>query len=221
MSSTYPPSSINTEEAFTDTSILLNYTLQQDDGEAEEILEDHDCVVIIGNSVQDEYKDVKDNRRELVKSLLKAEKDEGGIEEWTCPDSVDLNSNTQQYLEDLFVDLFSSDGPKVRRRLEIEENRLIRGWEQLFVVEDAHVDKVLSCERNPSVVGSLQSIVNNPCDVDILSEAVDWSTNGGTGTTISADHDDMVSNREEIDDTIEGIVSVDSIVILRPSEFLD
>lgn len=219
MSSSLEASQIDFSEAFSDTSVLFNYTFDQDDGEAEELLCDHDCDDIVSSSLRDEYKNVRDRRKSIVKSMLKAQ-GRGEFDDWEPPSHINSGGHDLDYMISLMEELHSLDSNKLRKRLKIEERRITRGWETLFESPDEYIDLVWQCDRDPTILANIRSTVNHENDSQILCEAVDWAGNGGSGTVVAADHDDMISNREEISDTLDSISGASDLTLLTTDKFL-
>jgi len=220
MSSSPEASQIDFSEAFSDTSVLFNYTFDQDDGEAKELLRDHDCDDIVSSSVREEYKNVRDRRKSIVKSMLKAQ-GQNEFDDWEPPSHIDLRGHDLDYMISLMEELHSLDSNKLRRRLKIEERRIIRGWQTLFESPDDYIDLVWQCDRDPTILANIRSTVNHENDSQILCEAVDWASNDGSGTVVAADHDDLISNREEISDTLDAITGAADLTLLTTEEFLN
>lgn len=220
MSSSITPSQLDFSEAFSDTSVLFNYTFEEDDGEAKELLCDHGCENVVSSSVRSEYQNVRDRRKSIVKSMLKAQ-GKGEFDEWEPPSHIDLGGNDLNYMIDLMAELDSMDSARLKKRLKIEERRIIRGWESLFESPDGHIDTVWQCNRDPRILRNIRSTVNNESDCQILCEAVDWSSNGGSGTMVAGDYDDMISNRDSIANTLDSIVQADNLSLLTVDEFLN
>jgi len=219
MSESQPRSGFDDSEIYSDTCVLIDYTLDRDDGSSATLLTEDRCEIVCGPTVSQEYTDVVERMEILVDSLIMAEEDGEISDDWDIPDSIDLNDNDQRYLISLMTDLASLDGKETRRRLQDEESRLKNGQWKIFEKTDPFVE-VLNCNRDPQVRGNLNSIISNQKDVNVLTEAIDWSTNGGTGTTMSADWDDIISNREQISERIRAISGHSSIIILTPEEIV-
>lgn len=220
MSSSINPSQLDFAEAFSDTSVLFNYTFQQDNGEAEEFLCDHDCENVVSSSVRSEYQNVRDRRKSIVKSMLKAQ-GKGEFDEWEPPSHIDLGGHDLNYMIELMEELHSMDSARLRKRLKTEERRINRGWESLFESPGEYIDTVWQCDRDPTILANIRSTVNNENDCRILCEAVDWSSNGGSGTMVAGDYDDMISNRDSISTTLDSIVQADNLNLLSVDEFLN
>jgi hypothetical protein len=219
MSSSINPSQLNFTEAFSDTSVLFNYTLQQDNGEAEEFLCEHDCEKVVSSSVRSEYQNVRDRRKSIVKSMLKAQAG-GGFDEWDPPSHIDLEGNELDYMMELTQELDSMNPMKLKKRLKTEERRIVRGWEELFESPDKLIDTVWQCDRDPMVLGNIRTTVDNESDCEILCEAANWSDSGGSGTMVSGDYDDMISNRNSISANLNSIAHAGDLDILSVDEFL-
>lgn len=219
MSSSPEASQIDFSEGFSDTSVLFNYTFDQDDGEAKELLCGHDCDNIVSSSVREEYENVRDRRKSIVKSMLKAQ-GQGEFDDWEPPTHIDLGGHDLEYMISLMEELHSLDSNKLRKRLKTEERRIIRGWETLFESPDEYIDLVWQGNRDPTILANIRSIINHENDSQILCEAVDWAGNGGSGTVVAADHDDMISNREEISNGLDSITGASDLTLLTTDEFL-
>lgn len=219
MSRSTDPSEIDFTEAFSDTSVLFNYTFGQDDGEAAELLRDHDCENVVSSSVRSEYRDVRDRRKSIVKSMLKAQ-GRGDFDDWEPPSQIDLGGNDLDYMISLMEELHSMDSDALRKRLNIEERRIRRGWQSLFESPDGYIDVVWQCDVDPRILANIRSTVDNESDSQILCEAADWASTGGSGTMVTGDYDDMIANRDSIVSVLDDIVHAEPLTLLTAEEFL-
>lgn len=208
------------DAAFSDTCVLLDYVLKQDDGSAEELLTDHRAEIVISRTVEREFEGVKERREEIVKSVLKAHK-RGSLDEWEPPQSIDLSPNDRTYCADLLSELrdMKSDS-EVLQFLSEKERQLRQGKDELLKEPNAVIDTVWNGDRSAALLGNLRSCVSNGNDRKVICDAADWADQNGTNTLVSSDDDDMISARDRIEELVERDRNVAPLKILTKEEFL-
>jgi predicted nucleic acid-binding protein len=207
--------------AFSDTCVLLDFVLKQDDGSAEELLKDHQAENVISRTVEREFEGVKKRRERIVKSVLKAHKRDN-LDNWEPPQSIDLSPNDQTYCGELFSDLrdMRSDSG-VLKFLSEKERQLRQGKDELFDEPDAVIDTVWNGDRSVTLLGSLRRCVTNGNDRKVICDAADWADQNGTNMLVSSDNDDIISARGRIEELIERDRNVSQLKILTKEEFLN
>lgn len=217
MSDQISPSTIDYSEIFADTSVLLDFTLQQDNGAAKDLLDSHPSDNIVGKTVEREYRKVKERREEVVKSLYKCE----NLDDWEPPSSIDMTDNDRTWCGDLLTDLDSlASRKKIERRLSLEERKLSRGWDILFESSNKWIETIWPGNRNSRLLGNLR-FIKNANDRKVICESADWASQGGAGNLITSDQEDILSDRDKIIDLVDRNRELDSITILSCEEFLD
>lgn len=209
------------DAVFNDTCVLLDFALKQDDGSAKELLKNHRAENVISRTVQREFEGVKNRREKLVKSVLKEYK-KGNLDDWEPPQSLDLSPNDRTYCADLFSDLrdMKSDSD-VLQFLSEKERQLRQGKDELLEEPDAVIDTVWNGERSATLLGHLRGCVTNGKDRKVICDAADWADKNGANTLVSSDYDDMISERDRIEELVERDRNVSQLRILTKEEFLN
>jgi|GEM_PF-5655920 len=208
------------EAAFSDTCILLDFVLKQDDGSAKELLKAHRAENVISRTVKREFENVKDRRQELVRSVLKEHK-RGDLDDWEPPQSINLSRNDRMYCAELLSDLREMKSDRdVLKFLSEKERQLRQGKDKLLEEPDAIIDTVWSGDRSATLLGNLRGCVTNGNDRKVICDAADWADQNGTNTLVSSDEDDIISARDRIEELVERDLSVSQLKILTKEEFL-
>lgn len=209
------------DAAFSDTCVLLDFALKQDDGRAKELLMDHRAENVISRTVEREFKGVKNRREKLVKSVLEAHK-KGELDDWEPPQSITLSANDRTYCADLLSELrdMKSDSD-VLKFLSEKERQLRRGNDELLEEPNAVIDTVWNGDRSATLLGNLRQCVTNGNDRKVICDAADWADQNGTNTLISSDTDDILSARDQIEKLVERDRGVSRLKILTKAEFLN
>lgn len=204
-------------ELFADTSVLINFTLKQGDGSATETLEEHPSDNYIGDTVEREYEKLKQRRMTILESIYDCDE----LSNWNPPQSVRMSDNDRQWCAELLAKLDSlTSRDQIERRLSQEERRFNRGYELLFQEPDALITEVLPGNRDVTLLGHLHFIeVEN--DRKVVCECASWSDNGGAGNLVTADYDDMLNQRDRIEEVVSRNRNADEISIYSSAEFLD
>lgn len=204
-------------EVFLDTSILLDYVLGQDDGSAKSVLSQHRSRNLIGDTVEREFSGIKERREKILQSIF----DCRNLEDWEPPASVDMSQNDRTWCAELLARLDRlSDRQKVETRLSQEERKFIRGEEKLFDEPSPWIDDIWPGHRDASLLGSLR-FINNRNDQKIVCESADWATDNPADNLLTADQDDLLSQKDRILEEIDRNRSVDSLSLFSAPEFLD
>lgn len=208
---------IDFSEVFADTSVLIDFTLQQDDGSSEEVLKDHPSENYVGDTAEREYRKLKERRMTILESIYAID----DLSNWEPPGSVRMSDNDRSWCAELLAELDQmADRDEIERRLSLEERRFNRGWELLFDEPDALIEEVLPGERNVQLLGYL-NFVGKENDRKVICECAEWSADDGTGNLITADRVDMLDQRERIEETVERNPDVNDIRLFSAPEFLD
>lgn len=185
--------SVDTSEAFLDTCVLLNYTLDGVDT-AVRLFEDHPVVgKVTSEKGQAEFLKVCDRRADIVAKLQESVKDGRPLDQIDITEFGWLSRNDEGYFGDLLAELDESPREEIIERLNEEENTLESGNITLFeqprqLVEVIEVDESEDWE---DLHEKLHFPVGNSNDQDLLCDAAVWHVNGGSGTFISEDSSDI------------------------------
>lgn len=203
-------------ELFADTSVLLDFTLESGGGSAAELLEIHPAENYVGATVEREYEKLKERRTAVLQSIYECD----DLSEWQPPRSVRLSENDRQWCAELLARLDAmADRERIERRLSEEERRFNRGAERLFAEPNGLIREVLPGDRDVTLLGHLHFIeVEN--DRKIVCECANWSGDGGDGNLVTLDYDDLLSQRDRIEDVVSRNRNVDDIALYSPDEFL-
>jgi len=208
------------EAIFSDTCILLDFALTQDDGNAKEVLKGCQAENVIGRTVEREFEDVKTRREKIVKSVLKTHK-KADLDDWEPPKSINLSPNDRTYCAGLFSELrdMKSDG-EILQFLSEKERQLRQGKDALLEEPDAIIDTVWSGSHSATLLGNLRGCVTNANDRKVICEAADWAHQNGTNTLATSDYDDMISERNRIEELVDRDRGVSQLEILTKKEIL-
>lgn len=206
---------------FTDTCVLLDFVLKQDDGTAKELLVEHTSENVISRTVQREFEGVKNRRKKLVKSVLKAHKKDN-LDDWEPPRSIDLSPNDRSYCGEIFSELrdMKSDSD-ILKFLSEKEREIRRGEDVLLKEPNAVIDTVWNGSRDPGLLSRLRTLVTNGNDRKVICDAADWADENGTDPLVTADYDDIMSVKDEIEDLVDGNRNPSQLNILTKNEFLE
>lgn len=200
---------------FSDTSILLDFVLKQDDGSAKTLLSVHPAENVISRNVVNEFSGVKKRREEILKSIYSTQ----NLDDWEPPRSVRISSNDKRWCADLLAELDSiASRSKIERRLDIEERKINRGWDLLFE-DDGWIDLVWSGDVTASLLGHLD-FIENKNDKQIIGDAATWA-NGRTQPFVTSDKDDLLSQKSRIEDCINRHRDCGEIEIITSRKFLE
>ncbi|TKX85214.1 hypothetical protein EXE43_14805 [Halorubrum sp. SS5] len=215
------PSQIKFDAAFSDTCVLFDHILNQDDGAANEILTEHESENVVSNTVKREFDGVKERRSKLIKSIIKSHKTDQ-LDDWEPPSSLNLSGNDYEFCEDTFSDLreMRSDS-EIIQYLSEKERQFQAGEESLFDEPDAVIDTIWSGSRSAALLGSLRACVGNDNDRKVIADAADWASEKTMNSLITADQDDIISARERVEEHIERDRDVGELFILSKDQFLD
>ena len=89
------------------------------------------------------------------------------------------------------------------RRLNEPINRLEKARDELF--ENSGVLTILAVDAfYAQLVGLLRGVVENEDDIRVLCDAATWSRNGGSGTFLTEDTEDLLGSDERTGRAVEG-----------------
>lgn len=212
--------STSPDDIFSDTNVLFDFTFNRDDGEADDLLHVHPTENVISESVRQEYKSVKEDRVRVLKSILKAANN-GGLDSWNPPQSLNMKPSTRQYCQELFQQLLDLGNEKaIKTKLKQEVQIANAGWDHFFGQSSEVIDVIWSGSRDPMLSGYLRSCIDNQDDVKIICDAADWASDSGSGYLASSDETDILSNEEEISRHTQNSREGGEVKAIEPGEFL-
>lgn len=220
MSSVVTPDEVDFTSAFYDTSTLYDYTLGQDGGEAKAILGEPSRDNVVSKKVKEEYENIRDNRKNALKSMLKAAGTDS-FEDWEAPESLGLSVNDRDWCNDLHDELCDMESEdKIIQEITEAVRKFDTGHRTLFQSPDKWIGKVSTARPNVYLMGNLRAIINHRDDKEVVCGSVAWSSNGGSGTFVTSDERHMINHRHRILEEIERIRKCDPIHMLHPEEFV-
>jgi len=202
------------DEVFTDTSVLFNYTFKDDDGSARQLILQHSCSQCASENVRTEFERVRDNRKQLCNEIIPYVAN-GNLDEFEPSNAEQLSPNDRDFLENFRDTISELDPATAIKRVNRRLRQLKAGWDDLFKEPNPYVS-IVSYERvGAGLVGNLSGIVENNADCRIIADAADWCYNGGCGIFITSDKDDTLGR----DDTSEGQSAADDASSGLPDSF--
>jgi hypothetical protein len=201
----------NCSEVYFDTSVLLNFVLDSD-GDSEYLLLRHDCLVVIGEKVEEEFGTVPERRKLLYEDMAYVvSSGESAVEDYVPNDDLDLTSNDKRKMREVAGELAGLDDAEVLRRLREREREIGRRESRATAV----IDEVVSLNDDLELQFALNRVIDNEDDCQVIADAVGWRRDGGTGTVTSSDAEDIVFQREEINDKIRDCHDEDAILSIH------
>lgn len=185
--------SVDTSEAFLDTCVLLNYTLDGVDT-AIRLFEDHPSIEkVTSENGREEFQTVCDRRACVIAKLRDAIKEGRSLDQIDITEFGWLSPNDEGYFGELLAELDGSDSDTIIERLNEEENILESGEITLFEQPDRLVEVIAVevTEEWEDLHHKLSFPVGNSNDQDLLCDATVWHRDGGSGTFISEDSSDI------------------------------
>lgn len=186
------------EDAFTDTCVLFAYAVEGE-ADAKKLFEDTTLDKIASERIRREFVSVADRHQDIHRELLEfAATDD--LDEYE-PTDLD-QKNDVRYVINLYSDLTEMDDIKVVRRLNELINRLEKARDELF--ETDGVLTVLAYDGiDAQLVGLLRGVVENEADIRVLCDAAAWSRNGGSGTFLTEDTEDLLGRDKDTGSAVE------------------
>ncbi|PSQ51909.1 hypothetical protein BRD20_08805 [Halobacteriales archaeon SW_8_65_20] len=184
---------------FTDTCVLFAYAVEGE-ADARKLFEDSPHDKVASERIKREFVSVADRHQDIHRELLEfaATGDLGEYE----PAGLH-QKNDVRYVIDLYSDLTEMDDVEVVRRLNELINRLEKARDELF--ETGGVLTILAVDGvDAQLVGLLRGVVENEDDIRVLCDATAWSRNGGSGTFLTEDTEDLLGSDERTGSAVEG-----------------
>lgn len=201
---------LDVSEVFVDTSVLLNYVQQWLERERGSVafFEEHHAEKVISETVEGEFSDRCDARSIIYHDMTEfvAEVESAGIEAYDIDDrdplgdeDVGLMPSDRDNVLDVQVRLVMEDPVEALRKLR-EYLRLIDS-NRRYVEEQLR--EIVGVNEDAELVGALASCVENSADRQVITDAAGWYLDDGSGTVTTLDHEDILSNRDAINETLK------------------
>lgn len=206
---------VDTSAAFLDTCVLLNYTLDETD-DAQRLFDRYTEVgKVTSENGREEFNSVCNRRREVVEALKQAIEDGEALDEIDITELGKVFNNDKAYYGELLADLDEFADDDLILRLNEELNILDSGSVTLFEQPDHHVIVLDIPETDEwgDLHDKLVFPVGNSNDQDLLCDATEWHKDGGAGTFISEDKNDIT----EADNPSGNAGTVSDFSLLGPS----
>jgi len=187
---------IDTSEAFLDTCVLLNYTLDGVDT-AVQLFENYPAVEkVTSKKGKSEFQKLCDRRADVVAKLREKVKDGSSLDQIDITEFGRLSPNDEGYFGGLLAELDGSRREKITERLNEEENILESGEVTLFEQPEQLVTviEIEETEDWKDLHTKLAFPVDNSNDQALLCDAAVWRINGGSGSFISEDSSDITES---------------------------
>lgn len=186
---------------FCDTSVLLDYVLDQGDAAARRLLTESDQSIVVSETVEEEFERVPERREAVYLDFIRVvTAGDSTIEDQTIADREYLHPNDESFFSRLRDEIAGADAAKDRLKRLREKQRIIdRRHGQTREI----VHRVLERNDDLGLLLQLGTVVENEDDCQVLGDAVGWSHSGGTGAFATLDTDDILSNAERINEVVE------------------
>jgi hypothetical protein len=182
-----------TSAAFTDTSVLFDYGIDDDEAAQRLFREATAVEKVTSKRGQQEFESVCTNRAAIHESLQSYIP--GELEEFE-PDELDqLTGNDWDYLIHLFNELLTvEDNAEALRRLNEAKRKLQTAQRELFRDPDPFVTVVEVGPIDIRLRDQLATEIDNMDDVRLLCDVVEWTRDDGTGTFLTSDYTDFLED---------------------------
>jgi hypothetical protein len=186
------------EDVFTDTCVLFAYAVEGET-EARKFFEDSTSDKVASERIEREFVSVADRHQDIHRELLEF----AATNDLDKYEPADLHQkNDVRYVIDLYSDLTEMDDVEAVRRLNELINRLEKAKDELF--EEDGTLTVLSLDGvDAQLVGLLRGVVENEADIRVLCDAAAWSRNGGSGTFLTEDNEDLLGSDGDTGSAVE------------------
>lgn len=188
------------EAVFCDTSVLLNYVLNQGDDGAQKLLAESDRLIVISEKVDTEFEQVPDRRDDIYLDFMQLISSDGeSIEDLSVTDRDYLMSNDEAFFVELKDAVTDGDGTK---------ERLSRLRERMKIIDRRHgqtreiVHEISNQNNDLGLLLQLGRVIENDDDCQVVADAVQWSENGGSGAFATLDVGDLIANAEAINEIV-------------------
>lgn len=189
-----------TDEVFTDTSVLLNYVLDQGDEGAIKLITSSDRTIIISETVSSEFERVPERRDDIYIDILKiVASEEESIENEVVSQRDYLEGSDASYFRSL-RDKLVEEGPEYRLKQLREHQKMIdRRYGQTMGI----MSRVLDENKDELLISKIARCIGNKDDGKVICDAAMWSGEGGNGDLATLDIRHILSNYSEINEIIK------------------
>lgn len=186
---------------FCDTSILLDYVLDQGTSGARALVVEGERPVVVSETVEEELERVPDRREDVYVDFVEViASEDSSLEDQTVSERDYLHPNDRSFFSRLRDELAEGDETRERLKRLREKQRVIdRRYGQTKEI----IHRVVERNDDLGLVLRLGTVVDNEDDCQVLGDAVGWSRSGGSGAFATLDADDILSNAERINDVVE------------------
>lgn len=186
---------------FCDTSVLLDYVLNQGNDAAKRLLTESERFVVVSETVEEEFERVPERREDVYLDFMRVViSEDTALEDQTIADREYLHPNDRSFFEQLRHDVAGADAAKDRLKRLREKQRIIdRRHGQTREI----IHRILEQNDDLGLLLQLGTVVENEDDCQVLGDAVEWSHSGGSGAFATLDADDILSNSERINEVVE------------------
>lgn len=207
------------DEVFADTCVLLNF-VQQEWGRdhCTRLVESQTVELIVSPNVIEELESVTERRRDVYEDLLDfLLAEEGTIEEYDPDDRrVYISENDAGHVRDLQMTLAQLD----------DRREILRRLRRFVRAADSRVDHLqASLEGNTvdpmapfELELALGRLLDHGADARIVTDAAGWTADGGSGTVVTLDSEDLLDREEAIADLLLSEQGPDWVVNLVAPE---
>lgn len=212
------PTTSGEEAVFCDTGVLINYMNSEWERDySTGLLEECACDVVISESVEDEFRNIIDRRADIyldfLEFLLEAD---GAIEDYSPRGK--RTANDQSHVVELQQRLATMDEKKALKRLRRFGRRYENKAEHLL---DALIAEVVWAAPPMTLTFALDDVMGNANDATIVSDAADWSNDGGDGNFAALDQQDILQLAEDINEIIEDELGGSAVLTIdQPTAFV-
>mgnify|MGYP000123807196 CR=1 FL=1 len=197
MSATEPD---DLDGVFCDTSVLLDYVFDQGRDGTRALLIEKDNPKVISKKVKQEFEKVPERKEEIYLDFIDIiTSDSDSIADAKVSERDYLKTNDVGFFRELQDTISDAETEQEQLRVLREQQKIVdRRWGQVEQV----IDDI--CEQNDDVglILKLQAVVSNEDDVQVICDGARWAHNGGSGRVTTLDFNDIINNREDINDRI-------------------
>jgi predicted nucleic acid-binding protein len=190
----------DSESVFCDTNILQNYlNLEWEQDQTTELLENFTGDIVTSDSVEAEFWNVVDRRSDIYPNLLSyLSDDENPIGEYSI--SGRNYSNDKEHVRRIQQELIQMDKTEAAGRLR----RFSRRYESKaeYVIEEM-IAEIIFTAPPFELSREIDKTIDNSHDSKIVSEAADWTKEGGDGNLAALDRKDILDFTDEINEIIK------------------
>lgn len=206
-------------EIFCDTSVLLNYVLDQGDDGAHNLLIESEELKVISNKVKEEFETVPQRRDEVYIDFIQIiTSNEENLQELLPSDRDYLKSNDYGFFRELRSEIAEENTNREQLTKLREKQKIV---DRRYGQTQEIIHRVCGQNDDLGLIFGLGKAVENDDDCQVLSDAVKWCRNGGSGRFATLDIGDLVSNSDEINKCIRNYHDKSlELEISRPGKFI-